>query len=239
MEVTMKLLMAIVLAASIALASPAACVPGTEIVSGTFANGSVLTSPLSCAEYGVTFENFSVTVISNPDFSGNWTLSIGPSTGSTSNSGMLEFDFTELNPGDEFYLSYGMSFAGGAPLPGEELTLEAGPLTEVTEHICAESGNPCAVPLYSQDDEGGSTALLPSASEDSVLLDVIDGNRLYQTVFTPEPESFALAGCGVFGIGLAGFFRKRGRATRRFRPKNRGRALLKPAPKLLASAPSR
>jgi hypothetical protein len=212
----MKLLMAImsVIATSTAIASPAACAPGTEIVSGAFVNGTVLNSPLACTEYGVTFENFSVTVISNPDFTGNWMLSIGPATASTSSSGTLEFDFTELDPGDEFYLSYDMSFSGGAPFPGEELTLEAGPLTEVTEHICAESGSPCAVPLYSQDDEGGSTTLLPLASEDSVLLDVIDGNSLYQTVFTPEPASFALADCGVLGIGLAGLVRRRARAAR-------------------------
>jgi hypothetical protein len=211
----MKLLVAFVpvIAASVALASPAACVPGTDIVSGPFINGTVLNSSLACTEYGVTFENFSVTVISNPDFSGNWTLSIGPATASTSSSGSLEFDFTELEPGDEFYLRFDMTFGGGPPLPGEELTLAAGPLTEVTEHICAESGGPCAVPLYSQNDEGGSTALLPSASEDSALLDVIDGNRLYQTVFTREPASFVLAGCGVLAIGLFGFGRKRAGAA--------------------------
>jgi hypothetical protein len=210
----MKLLIAILLAASVALASPAACVPGTEIVSGTFVNGSVLTSPLSCAEYGVIFENFSVTVISNPGFSGNWTLSIGPSTGSTSASGTLEFEFTELDPGDEFYLNYNMAFTPG-PAPGEELTLDAGPLTQVTEHICAESGNPCAVPLYAQDNEGGSTELLLPAPEDSVLLDVIGGSRMTQVIFTPEPESFALAGCGLLGIGLVGLVRRRATATRR------------------------
>jgi hypothetical protein len=214
----MKLLMAIalVLAASAALASPAACVPGTEIVSGIFADGAVLNSPLACTEDGVTFENFSVTVISDPGLNSlPWTLSIGPSTGSTSYSGSLEFAFTELGPGDEFVLTYDMSLGIGPPSE-EELTLEAGPLTEVTEHICAES----CVTLYAQDDEGSSTAVLPPASEDSVLLDVIDGNRMSQlVVFTPEPGSFALAGYGVLGVGLVGLIRRRIRkcqgATRR------------------------
>jgi hypothetical protein len=195
---------ALVVAASAALASPAACVPGTEIVSGTFANSAVLNSPLACAEYDVTFENFSVTVISDPGLNSLlWTLSIGPSTGATSDSGSLELDFTELGPGDEFLLSFDINF-GIAPASGEELMLEAGPLTEVTEHICAES----CVTLYAQDD-GSSTAVLPPASEDSVLLDVIDGNRMSQLVFTPEPASFALAGSGVLGLGLVGLIRRR------------------------------
>lgn len=211
----MKLLIAITFAASAGLASPAACVPGTEIVSGTFGNGSVLTSPFSCAEYGATFENFGVTVISNPDFSGNWALWTGPSTGSTSASGMLEFEFTELQPGDEFYLNYDIAFAP-TPAAGEELTLDAGPLTQVTEHVCAETGNSCGVPLYAQDDEGGSTELLLPPSEDSVHLDVIDGSRMSQLISTPEPDSFVLAGCGLLGIGLAGLFRRRASATRRF-----------------------
>jgi hypothetical protein len=204
----MKLLMAIalVLAASAALASPAACVPGTEVVSGTFVNGAVLDSPLACTESGVIFENFSVTVISDPGLDSLlWTLSIGPSTGSTSDSGLLELDFTELGPGDEFLLTYVMSFGIGSA-SGVELTLEAGPLTEVTEHICAES----CVTLYAQDDDASSTAGLPPASEDSVLLDVIDGNRMsQQLVFTPEPASFPLAGSGVLGVGLVGLIRRR------------------------------
>lgn len=211
----MKLLMAIVsvISASVAFASPAACVPGTEIVSGTFTSGAVLNSSLACTEYGVTFDNFSVTVVSNPDFSGNWMLSIGPATGSTNTSGMLEFDFTQLDPGDEFLLSYDMSFSTG-PFSGEELTLETGPLGEVTEHICGEGESPCAVPLYAPEGyEGALTTLLPPGSQDSVVLDVVDGDRLYQTVFTPEPESFALAGCGVLGIGLLGLVGRRSRTS--------------------------
>lgn len=223
----MKPLMAIVLviAASVALASPAACVPGTEIVSGIFLNGTVLNSSLACTEYGVTFENFSLTVVSGYNSSGTSALLIGPATGSTSISGTLELDFAELDPGGEFVteaqqgaeflLSYDMIFSP-APFPGEQLTLQAGPLTGVTEHVCVESGSPCMVPpLIVQSGFGAATTLLPATSEDSVLLDVTYGDRLYQTVFTPEPASFVLAGWGVLGIGLAGLVRKRAGAARR------------------------
>jgi hypothetical protein len=224
----MRLLMAIllVIAASAALATPVVCVPGTEIVSGTFTDGTVLTSSLACTEYNVTFENFSLAVTGGFNVSGTSALLIGPATGSTSISGTLEFDFAELDSEGEFVteaeqgagflLSYDMIFSP-APFPGEQLTLQTGSLTGVTEYICAESGNPCTVPLYSQNGAGyPTTAVLPSAPEDSVTLDVTYGDSLYQTVLTPEPASFVLAGCGVLGIGLAGLVRKRARSTRRF-----------------------
>ena len=212
----MKLLVPIVLviAASVALASPAACVSGTEIVSGTFTTGAVLTSSLACTEYNLTFEYFSLTVTGGFYVSTTSALLIGPATDSTSTSGTLEFDFAELDPegqfvteaqeGAGFLLSYDMIFSP-APFPGEQLTLQTGPLTGVIEHVCAET----CIGVF-------PTIPLPSASEDSVLMDITYGDRLYHTVFTPEPASFVLAGCGALGIGLVGLVRRRARATRRF-----------------------